>query len=459
MRKIIGLLLALAVLLCAVPAMASETEVTLSLGIWPLDTDVRGLEVNNNVYLPAFQATHPNVKVVPAPYEYSMDTFIPLVESGNLPVLFSTYYTEPQKIISNGIAADITDALAARGWLEKISPAILGAVSDANGHVFGIPYSVYPLGLMINAELFEEAGLVDEAGLPIYPRTWDELCETAVKIKEETGSAGLCLLAMDNAGGWHFTNIAWTFGAEFEKLVDGKWTAALNSPEAVAALQLVKDMKWKYDILTADPTAENWGTGFQQLGTGVAAMYIAADDAVNQPTVNYGLDKDKLMMVGMPEGPAGSFTLMGGNLYMFSKDATPEQIEAGLDWIEVIGNAPVMTDTIKEGKIAGAKNNVELGVPVMKGLHLWEDDEYNAVGDAIYAEYVNVNPAMFAAFYEANTKAGALRGEEPVQTQDLYAELTKALQEILTNESADPQAVLDIAQANFQLLLDENVNK
>lgn len=49
-------------------------------------------------------------------------------------------------------------------------------------------------------------------------------------------------------------------------------------------MEYVYDLKWKYDVLTADPTAEDWASGFQQLGTGAAAMYIAANDAVAQPT-------------------------------------------------------------------------------------------------------------------------------------------------------------------------------
>jgi ABC-type glycerol-3-phosphate transport system substrate-binding protein len=283
--------------------------------------------------------------------------------------------------------------------------------------------------------------------------------ERAVTIKEETGVAGLCLLAQDNAAGWHFTNIAWTYGAKFETLEDGKWVAHLNTPEVVAALQLVKDLKWTYDVLTADPTAENWGTGFQQLGTGAAAMYIAADDAVNQPTANYGLPTDKLMMIGIPSGPAGSYTLMGGNLFMFTKGSTSEQITAGLDYLQIMGRAPVLTETTRAGIIADREVNVANGVPVMKGLRMWTDEAYNALLDELYEQYVNVDPRMFAPFYEATSAPGALRSEEPIQTQDLYAELTKALQEIITNESADPQAVLDIAQANFQNLLNEQVNK
>ncbi|GHU71310.1 sugar ABC transporter substrate-binding protein [Clostridia bacterium] len=457
MKKLLALALALALLLGTVGALA---ETTLKLGIWPVDTDERGLETHETVFLPAFLADHPDVIVEKAPYDYNLQTILPLLESGNAPHVLSTWFTEPAKLVPNNFVVEITDALAAKGWLDKLAPSIRSAVSyGGSEHVYGVPRNFYGLGLMLNAELFEEAGLVDEAGLPLYPKTWDELIDVSVKIKEETGAAGLCLLAADNAGGWHFVNIAWTFGANFESLVDGKWVANVNSPEAVAALQLVKDMKWKYDILTADPTAENWGTGFQHLGVGSAAMYIAADDAVAQPTANYGLPKEKLMMIGIPAGPAGSYTLVGGNLFMFPSGTDEDQINAALDYIEVMGYAPIVTESARQGRIGDYESNVANGVPVMRGMTMWIDEDYNAMLDELYEQYVNVDPAMFQPYYESIAAEGALKGEEPQQTQDLYAELTKALQEILTNENADPQAVLDIAQANFQSLLDEQVNK
>ena len=456
MKKLVALLLCLALSLGTVAALA---DTTLTLGIWPTDTDTRGLEVNENVFLPAYQALYPDVTVVKQNLEYSVDTFIPLAESGKLPTIFTTWFTEPGKLIRAGFVADITDAMIEKGWLEKLSPSVR-ELAMHEGRVYGIPNNAYALGMMINAELFEEAGLVDDDGLPLYPKTWDELIERAKIIKDETGSAGLVLLAMDNAAGWHFTTIAWSYGATLEVLgEDGKWTANLNSPEAVAALQMVKDMKWEHDILTGDPTNESWSTGFQQLGTGMAAMYIAADDAVAQPTANYGLPTDKLMMCGMPAGPAGAFELIGGNMFMFSADATHDEIIAALNWLEINGRAPILTETTREGLAADAKNNAEKGVPVIRSLSGWVDEEYNAARLEVIDEYANVDPRMFEPYFEATALPGALRGEEPVQTQDLYSELTKALQEVLTNKDADVQAVLDIANANFQALLDESVNK
>ncbi len=269
----------------AVATTQAETQpaekVVLKLGIWPEDTNPNEVALHEG-YAEIFKASHPDVELVPANYKYATDTFVSLAEAGNLPTIFETWFTEPQKLIKGGFVRDITDILEARGWLNDINPSIKTLLSDANGRVYGIPRDGYALGLMVNVELFEEAGLVNADGSLQYPKTWQEVAEMGKKIKDATGAAGLVLLAKDNAGGWHFSNIAWNFGADLTTTdADGKFHSNLNSPEAIAAMEFVKSLRWDYDILTADSTNEDWGTGFVNLGTGAAAMYIGANDAVN----------------------------------------------------------------------------------------------------------------------------------------------------------------------------------
>jgi ABC-type glycerol-3-phosphate transport system substrate-binding protein len=312
---------------------------------------------------------------------------------------------------------------------------------------------------MLNVELFQKAGLVDKSGLPLYPKTWDELAKTAKIIKDKTGAAGLCLLAKDNAGGWHFTNIAWGFGAKFEVQKGGKWVAQLNSPEAIAAVQYVKDLRWKYDVLTADPTNEDWGTGFRELGTGAAAMYIGAQDAVNQPTQVNGLDVKSLSLVPVPAGPKGQFSLMGGTPYMFAKNATPAQVTAALHYLEVMGKAPVVTEKSVAGLRADAANRKSQGVPVVPSFPAWTDPAFLKAQADANAASANVDMRLYKDYYAKVAEKGNLKTEEPYAAQDLYAELTKVLQAVVTDKNADPKALLDAAQKNFQPILDKTINK
>lgn len=455
MKKLLSLVLALCMCLTAAAAMA---ETTLVLGIYPEDVDTAAV-ASHEAYIEEYAKLHPDVVIERAHYKYATDTFVPMAEAHTVPTIFETWYTEPQKLISNGFVADITDYLQERGWLDKMNPSVRALMSDENGRVYGIPRDGYALGLMINAEVFADAELVDENGVPLYPKTWDELLEVSKKINEATGSAGLCLLAQDNAGGWHFSNIAWCFGAHLQAQDEnGKWISQLNTPEAIAAMEYVKSLS-KAGVLTSDPTSENWGTGFTQLGTGAAAMYIAANDAVSQPTVNNGLALESLMMAGIPAGPDGAYSLSGGTPYMFSKDATPEQINAALDYLEVMGKAPVLSDAAKGGLVADAEYRKANGIPVIDEFPCWDDDELVAARRAVVAEYSNVAPEMFQPYFDAVASENNLRMEEPMMTQEMYGELTKVLQAVVTEDDADVAALMQIANDNFQAILDEKINK
>lgn len=212
-------------------------KTTITLGIWPGDDLAENIPMFEG-YQKTMKETHPDIVVEPAPYTYATDTFVSMAQSGNCPTIFESWFTEPQKLIKQGLIADVTDELQKRGWLDKMSEDVKKILSDKDGKVYGVPRDAYALGLMCNVDLFKKAGLVDEKGVPKFPKTMDELAQTAKTIKDKTGAAGLCLLAKDNSGGWHFSNIAWNFGANLvTDNGDGTYTANLNSKEAVDAMK------------------------------------------------------------------------------------------------------------------------------------------------------------------------------------------------------------------------------
>lgn len=437
-------------------AVSEPGKTVIKLGMWPEDT-LEGDIAMHEKFVEEYAVLYPDVTIIPAQYRYATDTFVSLAESGQLPTVFESWFTEPKKLIEGEFIKDITAELKSLGWDSKMNESIKNLLSR-DGRIYGIPRDAYALGLMLNVEVFEEAGLVDSMGYPLYPKTWDELTEIAVKIKERTGRPAMVILAKDNAGGWHFSNIAWAFGANFAVQKNDKWIGQLNSPEVKAAVQYVKDLKWKYDVLTPDPTNEDWGTGFRALGTGVAAMYIGAQDAVNQPTQVNGLDVKKLSMVPIPAGPGGQFSLMGGTPFNFAANATTEEVMAALRYLEVMGRAPTLTDATIKGLRADAENRKNEGIPVIPTFPAWTDQAYlDAMDDAV-EEFRNVDMALYNDYYEAISSSNNLRTEVPVLAQDLYSELTKVLQAVLTDKNSNIDKLLDKAQSNYQTLLDSQIN-
>jgi ABC-type glycerol-3-phosphate transport system substrate-binding protein len=440
----------------AAPAPAEEApaeKIQLTLGIYPADTDEAELAAYEG-FIANYAQMRPDVEVIPQHYFYGVDTIVPLAESGNLPVIFAPFYTEPPKLVRAGYVRPVTQLMAAKGWDKMIAESALNILT-LNGELYGMPRDCYPLGLMLNVEMFEAAGLVTD-GVPNYPKTWAELATTGKAIKDATGMPGLCLLAKDNAGGWHWSNIAWGFGAN---LIldngDGSYSANLNSPEAIAAMEYTKSLKWEYDILTADPTSEDWGTGFSQLGTGAAAMYIAANDAVNQPTAVNGLPVDKLALVPMPAGPKAQYGLLGGTLYMFAANATDAQVDAALDFTIANGRAPVITDALKQAMDVDARTRFEQGVPAIRRFPVWNSNDYVNAEIAALQPYQNVDMRLYNDYFSAAEKPGYLRPEDGPMTQEMYAEVTKVLQAVVTDANANVADLMNAANTNLQKILDD----
>jgi hypothetical protein len=149
---------------------------------------------------------------------------------------------------------------------------------------------------------------------------------------------------------------------------------------------------------------------------------------------------------------------MGGTPYMFAPNASSAQVTAALHYLEVIGRAPLVTEKSVAGLRADAQNRKTQGVPVIPSFPAWTDPAFLKAQQTAVDEYRNVDMRLFNDYYAAVAKKGNLRTEEPYCTQDLYAELTKVLQAVVTDKNADVQALLDAAQKNFQPLLDKQVN-
>lgn len=168
---------------------SDESEaVTISVAEWPTSADPDKLALYEG-YVETMKELYPNITVVPVEYAYSVDTFLPKAVSGQLPTVYSTYFTETSKIIGAGYAKDITAVLEDVGYDKMLNKELLDLVTS-DGKIYGIPGSSYNVGMLYNIELFKEAGLLDENGVPQYAQTYEDLAKLAVTVKEKTGKPG-----------------------------------------------------------------------------------------------------------------------------------------------------------------------------------------------------------------------------------------------------------------------------
>lgn len=421
----------------------------ITVGSWP---DKEGTELDNmNARKDAFEASNPDVAVVPDLWKFERRTFYAKAAGGQLPIVYGAGFTELPEIISSEYAADLSKALSNRGYDGMFNPKVLETISK-DGKIYVIPEGVTIMGLMINTDLYRAAGLMEEDGTPKQPRDWYEVVDFAVKIKEATGKAGFVIPTDGNSGGWLFTALAWSFGVDFmEKDADGKWQATFNTPEAAEALQFVKDMKWKYDILPANTliNAEEWRKIF---GTENAGITFGAGDYPANSIAKYGIQPSSIGMIAMPKGPKQHVTLLAGNFSCINSTATEDQIDAGVRWLETKFSHKA-TDEFKKNKEAELQlkleNNQLVGI---KGMSVWsESSEAVQFEHQLIDKYINTNPNHVKLYNEFAANCPCeIRAEEPVSAQELYATLDRCLQEVLTDESADVKAVLEKANSDFQ---------
>ncbi|HEY8390341.1 MAG TPA: extracellular solute-binding protein [Clostridia bacterium] len=436
-------------------------KIKINLGMWPsqeLTNDIKMYQTWKEL----FEKEYPQYEIVVDTYKYNPDTFLPLVMSQTQPTVFETWFTEPQKLIDLKTAVkDITEPLKQLGWYDKMDPEMRESLSR-DGKIYGVPRDGYGLGLYINKRIFADVGIFydwnddgeidiyDEEGKPLYPTTFEELTQAAITVTQATNNStkGLLILSANRNGGWQFSNIAWNFGASLQiQNNQDKWIANLNSPEAIAALQWIKDLKWEHNVLL-EGTSYTYSDWYEKIGTGAVAMCFAGSDALSTPITMFDMDKEDVVFVPMPEGPGGQYTLFGGTPFMFSYYASDEQVLGALRFLEYMGRSPEVSEIALGSLELGASTAIKNNMIVVDSIKPWINEDYRTAAKEIEQRHCNVNIDYFKDFF--NNVNSTKRSEEPYYCQEMYAELDTCLQEVLRRQTADPSALLATANSNFQ---------
>lgn len=430
-------------------ATTDDGKTLISVGLWPdKEAEPKSYERMEKMRRD-FMEKYPDIYIQEDNWKFDVQSFTAKAEGGTLPTVYKAYFTEANRIMELGYAADITDAIKEHGYYDKINDYLLRNISK-NDKIYLIPSEMYTLGLLININLFRDAGLIDSDGSPVIPKTFDELRQISKTITEKTGKAGFVLPTAENVGGWNFMPLAWSYGTTFMEQKDGKWISTFASDECTSALKLIHDMKWEDNSLPPN-TKINAEEVMKLIGTDQAAMTFAHPGQLNSLVNSYGMDINAIGMAKMPAGPVKNVTLMGGAFYVIEPNATPEQIDAALKWIEFNGITPDLDDEGKARYRETYEKKKEQGADVIgiKDLTLWnEKASSQAYKDEVKEEFRNIPKKNIESYN--NKQEIEFQAEEPVCAQDLYATLDRCIQEVLTNESSDCAGILKQASEDFQ---------
>ncbi|MGA2323155.1 MAG: extracellular solute-binding protein [Sedimentisphaerales bacterium] len=391
-----------------------------------------------------FEKLYPNVKIRGSDYAYAPDSFAALVTGKQVPTLFQVYLTDPGKMIDQGICADMSSIFEAQK-LDKVYNSRLLSMISKNGRVYGIPMKVYTIGLAYNIKLLKDAGF------DAPPTTWDELVTIAKKTtNRDAGIAGFSFITDGaNAGGWHMTVIAYDFGFKDTDIIaqqpDGKYKACFNNAAMLSAMNFVKDLRWKHDVLPRENLG--WETNGQAFATGRVAMAIMAGDQFITIRQNYpDLDMGNIGFAPLPVGPDGmSRTLGGGDIAMVSSTATADQVEAAAYyrlWTYFDPN-----ETVIHFQIGKQDPTTVVGAP----LYPLYTGVFQEAGSALERRYANLPVDNYKLYMDGIVSDKVIMMPEPVIAgQEYYLAMGQAVGKIVADKNVDPAAVLAKAAQTYQ---------
>lgn len=224
---------------------------------------------------------------------------------------------------------------ADKAWLKSFYPAFM-ANSEADGHVWGVPFQRSTIVQYYNKDAFKKAGLDPEKA----PETWDQLVEMGKKltVKDASGNVTQWGLEIPSSGFpyWLFQALAIENGADLANQSGTKTN--FNGPKVVEAAQFFADLSQKYGIMPKGII--DWGTTPKDFFEGkTAIMWTTTGNLTNvRKNAPFPFGVAQLPTKVQPGSPTG-----GGNVYIF-KTGNKAKEAAALKFAKFMTSAKIAAD-------------------------------------------------------------------------------------------------------------------
>lgn len=223
-----------------------------------------------------FTIENPNISVrmERMPWMMYFPKLLASLVAGNPPDLFLMHNTEMLQFATRHTLRDLSDMYTSGGGPlpdEDFLPQSMGALSW-EGKIYGVPLDYFGLGMWVNCDLFEEAGL-DCSNPPASGEQFIEwsrklTLDAAGKHPDEEGFDPDNIVQWGTCAGYypaHVPTMMWQFGGDW---TDGEGNATINQEAAV------KGIEFWYDLIYEEHVAPLPG-GFdsaQSFAAGTLAM-------------------------------------------------------------------------------------------------------------------------------------------------------------------------------------------
>lgn len=229
--------------LAALLAGCDRKSSTQSIDLWIVDWNVDTRDLLNNTILPDFEKKH-GVKVRVQYLDWGhLDEKLTISFAGGVqPDVFQVGAEYVGSMAYRGQAMMLDEFMKDWPQHKDFIPAAWDTVC-ADGHVYGVPYLSAPRVLVYRKDLMQSAGL------PTPPKTWDEWVTSGLKLKKLNARGNVVRTGINLSSGanWStFITFLWQNGGKL--LTPDHRRAAFNSPEGVEALTFLCDLYNKHKV-------------------------------------------------------------------------------------------------------------------------------------------------------------------------------------------------------------------
>jgi ABC-type glycerol-3-phosphate transport system substrate-binding protein len=394
----------------------------------------------------AFEKANPRIDVRPVEYQWTGPTFAARLAARTLPTVFTVPFTDARTLGDRRQLADLTREVKALPYFSKYNRAVLAEGTSSSGKIVAVPTAAYAQALHYNRRLFTQAGL--NPNKP--PTTWAQVRAYAKQIAARTGKAGYAQMGKaDNTAGWILTTVTYSLGGRMQTGSGTRATATLNNPQTIAALNMLKQMRW-----TDNSMGSNFDYGWSDINQAFAAgnvgMYISGSDVYTNLVSASNINPSTYGVTTIPlanHKQAG--VLGGGTLAAVRPDANAAARAAAVKWIDFYYQRPLIS---KQQAIRNAKTLVAGKQPVgVPALPIFNKAQYNLANTWI-KPYINVPQAQLKPF-TSRIFGQRLIPEPAASTQSTYHSLDSVVQSVLTDRNANISQLLRQANSVAQDLI------
>lgn len=225
-----------------------------------------------------YEAMNPNVniEIEIIPSDQYINRVLTAAAGGQLPDIFDINDANHAILVDSSVLAPLDPTSFGfedqAGLEAAYVPGSLDPFKGTDGQIYGMPFEYNSWVMVINDEIFREAGLDPETD---YPKTWEEVGEIGAQLAQvEDG------VFQRQGFAWNLVTPGWTMllysplvyqlGGSILTDDDRGSECALNSEAGVTALQTMKDMYYTY----------NAGAPGINLSTGQSAMVDYTEERV-----------------------------------------------------------------------------------------------------------------------------------------------------------------------------------